>query len=72
MSAVIFISPHLDDAVLSCGGGIARLTCSGERVTVVTIFTGDQSPGEPLSTLAVRSHASWAAQCVPPGKFQTP
>ena len=61
MSAAIFISPHLDDAVLSCGGGIARLTGLDERVTVVTVFTGDQSPGEPLSKLAVRSHASWAA-----------
>jgi len=61
VSTAIFISPHLDDAVLSCGGGIAHLIGSGERVTVVTVFTGDQRPGEPLSVLAVRSHASWAA-----------
>lgn len=56
---VIVISPHLDDAALSCGGGIARLVRSGTPVTVVTVFTADLAPGEPLSPLARRSHASW-------------
>jgi LmbE family N-acetylglucosaminyl deacetylase len=55
----IIVSPHLDDAALSCGGGIARLVRGGVSVTVVSVFTGDQPPGRPLSTLARRSHASW-------------
>ena len=59
MVGAIFVSPHLDDAVLSCGGGIARLTREGVRVPVVTVFTADQPLGEPLSPLAKRSHASW-------------
>ena len=62
MTAVaIFVSPHLDDAALSCGGGIARLTRAGTSVKVVSVFTADQPPGEPLSPLARRSLASWGA-----------
>ena len=33
------ISPHLDDAVFSCGGTLARLAASGFRVVVATLFT---------------------------------
>ena len=36
----VYFSPHLDDAVLSCGGRIARQTGAGDRVLVVTIFAG--------------------------------
>ena len=59
MADAIFISPHLDDAALSCGGGIARLVHSGASVGVVTVFTADPPLGAPLSALARRSHASW-------------
>jgi LmbE family N-acetylglucosaminyl deacetylase len=59
MEHAIVVSPHLDDAALSCGGGIARLVHAGTQVTVVTVFTADQPLGEPLSTLARRAHASW-------------
>jgi len=56
---VILISPHLDDAALSCGGGLTRLTRAGVPTTIVTVFTADQQPGLPLTPLARRSHASW-------------
>ena len=36
----IYFSPHLDDAVLSCAGRIARQTSAGLAVLVVTIFAG--------------------------------
>ena len=36
----IYFSPHLDDAVLSCAGGIARHTGAGRAVLVVTVFAG--------------------------------
>ena len=55
----IFVSPHLDDAALSCGGAIAHLVGGGASVTVVTVFTADPPAGQPLSTLAHRAHASW-------------
>ncbi|MHA1202091.1 MAG: PIG-L family deacetylase [Candidatus Heimdallarchaeaceae archaeon] len=35
----IFLSPHLDDAVVSCGGTIAKLVYQREDVLVLTVFT---------------------------------
>jgi LmbE family N-acetylglucosaminyl deacetylase len=61
MDRAVVVSPHLDDAALSCGGGITRLVHAQIPVTVVTVFTADQPAGHPLSRLARRSHASWGA-----------
>ncbi len=55
----IYLSPHLDDAVFSCGGRIAQQTRAGERVLVVTVCAGDPPPG-PLSGLARALHERWA------------
>lgn len=43
----IFLSPHLDDAVLSAGALIARRAAAGDRVEVWTFFT----QGPPRETL---------------------
>ena len=40
----VFLSPHLDDAVFSCGGLIAKLVESGEHVLIVNIFSETPSP----------------------------
>lgn len=40
---VVVISPHLDDAVLSLGASIARLTRRGVRVDVLSVFGCDPS-----------------------------
>lgn len=50
-SAVMFVSPHLDDAVLSCGALITHLarTCP---VIVLTIFSAAARP--PISAIAAR------------------
>ena len=40
----LYLSPHLDDVVFSCGGQIAQLVRAGSRVRVVTIFAGDPPP----------------------------
>jgi LmbE family N-acetylglucosaminyl deacetylase len=37
----LFLSPHADDAALSCGGQIAQLTRTGERVVIFTVMGGD-------------------------------
>lgn len=55
----IYISPHLDDAVLSCGGRIWQQTQAGERVLVVTIFASDPPPDTPLSPFAQALHTLW-------------
>lgn len=36
----LFVSAHLDDAVISCGDYIDELVRSGHAVTVATVFTG--------------------------------
>ena len=41
MPSAIYLSPHLDDAVLSCGGQIAQLVHARQVVRVVTVFAGD-------------------------------
>lgn len=53
----IFVSPHFDDAVGSCGGTISRLRRDGADVVVYTIFGGDPSP--PISPFAAQLHAEW-------------
>lgn len=54
----IFLSPHLDDAVLSCGGMIYQLVQAGHPVQVITIFAGDPPRG-PLSPFAQSLHERW-------------
>jgi LmbE family N-acetylglucosaminyl deacetylase len=55
----IFLSPHPDDAVLSCGGTIFRLAENGYRPIVITLFGGDRPIGAPLSEFARELHQRW-------------
>ena len=54
----IYLSPHFDDAVLSCGGLIYEQTRQGNRAEIWTILAGDPPPG-PLSEFARQNHALW-------------
>jgi LmbE family N-acetylglucosaminyl deacetylase len=54
----IVISPHLDDAVFSCGGMIAYWCRQGEVVTILTIFSASPPPGV-LSPFAKTLHDRW-------------
>ncbi|MBL8156385.1 MAG: PIG-L family deacetylase [Anaerolineae bacterium] len=49
----LFLSPHFDDAVLSCGGTIARLVAESKPVTVRTVMGGvptlEQIPETPIT-----------------------
>ena len=58
-SRLIFLSPHPDDAVLSCGGWIGQLAQNGERPIVMTIFGGDAPAAVPLSAFARGLHERW-------------
>jgi LmbE family N-acetylglucosaminyl deacetylase len=40
VARIVAVSPHLDDAVFSAGGTLARLAAAGHEVVVVTVFTG--------------------------------
>ena len=55
----IYLSPHLDDVVLSCGGTIWQHVQARRRVLVVTIFAGPPDPGAPISSFAQQLHARW-------------
>jgi len=52
----IILSPHYDDAALSCGGMIAQRAAAGELVVVATIFGGQPDPAR-LSAFAQSIHA---------------
>jgi LmbE family N-acetylglucosaminyl deacetylase len=53
----IYLSPHLDDVVLSCGGAIAAQTRAGDVVLIVSITAGD--PPDQVSTYAASLHNRW-------------
>ncbi len=57
----IYLSPHLDDAIFSCGGLIWEQTRAGEEVEIWTICAADP-PDEPLSSFAETLHQNWGIE----------
>ncbi|OLZ50895.1 PIG-L deacetylase family protein [Amycolatopsis keratiniphila] len=54
---LLALSPHLDDAVLSYGAGLAQAARDGAEVIVNTVFAGTAPP--PYSPAAERMHSIW-------------
>jgi LmbE family N-acetylglucosaminyl deacetylase len=54
----IYLSPHLDDAALSCGGQIYQRTSAGQTVLVVTIMAGDPA-SDAASNYIESLHERW-------------
>ena len=54
----VYLSPHLDDAILSCGGLLCQQVHDGLRPLVVTCFAG-LPDYQTLSPFAARQHRSW-------------
>lgn len=52
----VFVSPHLDDVVLSCGGAVAKAARSGSPL-IVTVFAG--APAGDVSDFARFQHDRW-------------
>jgi LmbE family N-acetylglucosaminyl deacetylase len=52
----IYISPHLDDCVLSCGGSIGLQTALGLHVLVITAFAGLPPAALTPSFFATQTH----------------
>ena len=52
----IFLSPHFDDVVYSCGGTLGVQVSSGLRPLVITIFGGAPSAPSELSPFAIEVH----------------
>lgn len=53
----LYVSPHLDDVILSCGGQISARTRRGESVLIATLAAGE--PAEVISPLAKSLHQGW-------------
>ncbi len=65
-SRIVFLSPHLDDAALSCGGLICSQALSGTPVLVVSVFAGLPALSS-LSPLAAELHERWGNTTNPVG-----
>ena len=50
----IFLSPHFDDVVYSCGGTLSVQVSSGLRPLVITVFSGTPSADQNLTPLATQ------------------
>ena len=61
MSPHLYLSPHFDDAILSCGGFIARQTAAGERVVIANICAAAPDLSD-LSPFARFQHDRWLDQ----------
>ncbi|MCG8350219.1 MAG: PIG-L family deacetylase [Chloroflexales bacterium] len=55
----IYISPHFDDAALSCGGAIARHVANNQHVLVLTVCTATPPAGTTFSPYVQQMHALW-------------
>ncbi len=55
----LFLSPHPDDAALSCGGLIYHLTQRGERVEIYTLMAADMPPDTPQGDFVVEHIERW-------------
>ena len=60
----IYLSPHLDDAVLSCGGIIFNQRKAGIPIEIWNWMCGTPPDNLPLSDLARSVHAEWERDSV--------
>ncbi len=63
--AIVCLSPHADDAALSCGAFLARQAARGRTARVVTVLVGDPPPDAALSPLAHELHRRWGEHTDP-------
>ncbi len=54
---ILIVSPHLDDSVLSCGDLIYKFVENGDKVDVLTVFSGSEKK-ENLSDAAKTFHSN--------------
>nr|WP_290667057.1 PIG-L family deacetylase [Ardenticatena sp.] len=65
MPTRLFISPHLDDAILSCGGHIAQCQTERDHIIIATVFAGDPSPLAAALPFARYQHTLWGEPVAP-------
>lgn len=57
----LFLSPHYDDAIYSCGGLIHQLAQQGESVLIFTIMAGEPLLPLPETPVIADNHTRWQA-----------
>lgn len=57
----VYLAPHYDDAVLSCGGLIHQQNQAGQLALVVTIFAAPPESNALLSPFAQSQHRQWGS-----------
>ncbi len=62
---IVFLSPHFDDAVYSCGGMIHQLSQHGQTVQVITLMAGMPTPPIPDTPIVRSLHARWGGHAEP-------
>ena len=65
----IFISPHLDDAILSCGGYLTHLRKNDHQVIVITVFSEAESNRHSKHTKQYLKHCGLNPTMVSPDMF---
>lgn len=65
----IFLSPHFDDVVYSCGGTLGVQVSCGLRPLVITVFAGPPAPGQRLSPLAIEEHGKMGVGATQPPEY---
>ncbi len=68
----IYLSPHLDDVIFSCGGTIAQQVQRGEAIAAIAVFAGSPPPDISLSPFARSLHERWQASAPPDVDFSDP
>lgn len=56
----LYLSPHADDAALSCGGHISQLTRQGQEVVIFTVMGGSPPPEFTPNDFTNENHTRWA------------
>jgi len=59
LNTVVCVSPHPDDAALSCGGFLAQQIAHGRPARILTVFAGDSPPVGELTPFARELHHEW-------------
>lgn len=57
----LFLSPHYDDAIYSCGGTIYELSQGGHEVEILTLMAGEPSLPLPDTPVLKDNHQRWQA-----------
>lgn len=55
----LFLSPHFDDAIYSCGGTIYDFTQQGDEVTILTLMAGEPTFPLPDTPVLKDNHTRW-------------